>query len=639
MRVPAGVLLLVIAAAPILDAPIGAAAEGPAAIVTPSQDLVDAQIVDVSWSGFAAAQPVYVRLCQRGTTQSNRCVLPAGDLDHFTSNDAGGGVVRFILAAKSFGRFQCDDAHPCSVAVLQTAGDLASGVQVPIAFAPPPGACPASTLPPVAGEGASPAALTMYRWENAACRLPSHLNVTYTNDNSLDGLNGFATSNPNANFAVTGVPLAADQAHQLAAQRRSYAYAPLTLTGVAVGYNIVDQTGHQVTHLVLTSKILAEIATGQLSTFECPADVSDADCTNVYGGDPDIRRLNPGIDFPSGPIQFSIRAEHSASNLAFTSWLSATEPELWPYGTSPVWPPPDPHRCLTCPPGIQGEGNAALSVGLPPSYTDMDVYIGVMDTTYAAVNDVPVASLVNPGQPDAGIAPTDDSLAAAMTGATANADGTLSPKYDTTDPAAYPIPMLTYAVVPTSKGWPNFSGSDGRALAGFLRYTAGAGQHNLPAGSHPLTPALAQRARSVAARIPTTEPLSGGAHGPGGGSGGGSGTSGDGSSFGSGGFGSGPAGNTGSGGGGGSPGGPAHSTQAVPPHGKVGSSRPPASAFSTLSDRLSSTSAGTVPAMAALAMIGFLAGPLLVLASRDRVAALLASLRPGGMGRGGGTLG
>ena len=72
-------------------------------------------------------------------------------------------------------------------------------------------------------------------------------------------------------------------------------------------------------------KILAEVASGQISTFDCPPDVSDSDCRNVYGGDPDIRRLNPGVDFPSGSVQFTIRAEHSATNLAFTSWLKSAQ--------------------------------------------------------------------------------------------------------------------------------------------------------------------------------------------------------------------------------------------------------------------------------------------------------------------------
>ena len=63
---------------------------------------------------------------------------------------------------------------------------------------------------------------------------------------------------------------------------------------------------------------------------------------------------------------------------------------------------------------MQGEDNTALAVGLPASYTPTDIYVGVIDTTYAKISDLPVAKLSNPGQPAAGVAPTPDALAAAV---------------------------------------------------------------------------------------------------------------------------------------------------------------------------------------------------------------------------------
>src|SRR5262249_29639495 len=156
---------------------------------------------------------------------------------------------------------------------------------------------------------------------------------------------------------------------------------------------------------------------------------------------------------------------------AFTSWLSATAPTQGPYGVSSEWPPPAPQACLACPGGISGESNVLQTVGFPPLYTPCNVYIAIVDSHYDAIDDLPAASTQNPGQPNQ-VAPAAASLAAAMKDATTRPDGTLAPKWDTSDPDAYPMPILSYALVPTSKGWPNFSADNGKTLAAFLKYTS-----------------------------------------------------------------------------------------------------------------------------------------------------------------------
>jgi phosphate transport system substrate-binding protein len=618
---------------------------GATATATPNTNLVDGQFVNMSWTGFAPMRPVYVFECVRTPTSiSTQCVQPAGDLPHFTASPTGTGTVRYGVAEKRFAHFQCDDKHLCSLAVLESPTDLTSGVIVPITFQRPPGACPNSKTDPVSGEGATPAAYTLYKWENDVCNLPSHLNVTYTNDNSYDGMTHFAESNPNANFAVTGVPMPSTLANPLSKAGHKFAYAPLSLTAVSIAYNIVDQQGHQVTHLVLTPQILAEIVTGNLSTFDCPASESDADCVNLSGGDPEIRQLNPGISFPDGPIQFSIRAEHSASNLAFTSWLSKTEPSIWTYGSTTTWPPADPHPCHTCPPGVVGEGTAALGIGNPASYTPLDIYIGVVDSTYAAINDIPVASIQNPGQPTSGVAPTTASLAAALKDGKKNSDGTITPDYATGDPKAYPMPMLTYAVVPTNPGWKNFTSDDGKTLQAFLDYAATKGQSDVPAGSFPLPSAQVAATKTVAAEVPASEtsPQSGGGHhhhgGNPGGSGGGSPSgygggayTGSGGGASTGGSSSGSSGGSGTTGGGGS--GSHHPAKLKVAAKKKGL------AYELTSSQLSGTpsSSWIVPALAALALFGLVFGPTVFLFSRGRSALSGRSIRnilPGGSGSG-----
>jgi ABC-type phosphate transport system substrate-binding protein len=627
------VVMVMVAVTALLPMHSASASATPAATVSPEKELVDGQTVNVAWSGFLPDEAVYIRLCARGATSDAKCALPAANPESSFSTPDGTGNIRFRLAAASFGPFSCDESHACDVALLQDPADLGSGVKVPIAFARAPAPCPASTVPPVAGEGASPAAYTSYKWQNAACKLPSHVNVTYTNDNSYDGMTNWVNQNPNADFAVSGVSLPADQAADLSAKHRAFGYAPLTATAVAVAFNIVDRAGHQINHLVLSPKIVAEIATGSISTFACPPGSSDEDCATIYGGDPEIRRLNPGVDFPTGSVHFNIRAEHSASNLAFTSWLSATAPDIWTYGPSPVWPPPFPHQCASCAGGVQGEANTADSVGFPLFYTAQDVYLGVIDSTYAAVKALPVAQLVNPGQPDTGVGPSAASVASALHEAAVNADGTITPKYDTSNPASYPMPLLTYAMVPTSKGWPNFLASDGKNLSAFLRYAVGDGQKILVDGSYPLTHELKAQTRTVAGEIPLTGPPAGGGHHhhpDGGGTGGGSsGGGGGGSGFGSGGDGSGFGSGSGSGAG---AGGGSSQVPAARKGRKASTPKPVQTAFTAVGSRLSSP--GTmVPASLGFAILAGLMVPL-VRRLRGQTAAVFSPRLPGFLRRG-----
>jgi hypothetical protein len=273
-----------------------------------------------------------------------------------------------------------------------------------------------------------------------------------------------------------------------------------------------------------------------------------------------------------------------------------------------VWPPSAPDQCITCSGGVQGESNATNALAFPFFYSAQNVYIGVLDSTSAAIGDLPVAKLANPGQPETGLAPSPDSLASALGEASTNTDGTLSPNLATSNPGSYPIPMLSYAAVPTSKGWPGFTAVDGKTLAAFLRYAVGDGQQALSGGSYPLTDALIARTTSVAGQIPTSEPVpraGGNPHQTGGG-GGGANLGGGGGGFGGGGE---PSGSGG------------HQTDGGSPL-----PAPVPAAFRTpIGDLSSSASSSMLPSMV-LALIALLVGPLLWL--RSRVPLATPSWRP-----------
>jgi phosphate transport system substrate-binding protein len=624
------VMLALLVAAAAAQLPSAAVADGPAMTVSPTTTgLVDGQVVTIDWSGFQPQSFIYIRECAHGATSASRqCVRFGRNPENNLTDATGSGSLRFLLKAADFGKFTCDDRHACDLVAMQQPDDLTGAVRVQVGFAHSPTACPGALAAPVGGEGASSAAYTMYAWENAACNTPSHLSVTYTNDNSFDGLSHWLSGFPGTNFGVTGLPLAADQLAQLRAQHRTFRYAPLTATGVGLAFNLVDKGGNQVSSLVLTAHIIAEIATNRLSSLYCPPDVADADCMRIYGADPDIRRLNPNVDFPAGPVNFFINADHSSSNVAFTSWLSATAPDLWTYGTSSVWPPPDPNACKVCSGGVSGENNVMLNGAVPDPYIPQAAYFTVVDTTYAAIGDLPLARIINPGQPETGVAPTKDSITAAIADAATNDDGTVTPDYATSDPNAYPIPMVSYATVPTSKGWPGFTADDGKTLAAFLRFAvsdAGQSDQVLPPGSYPLPGALKTTTTAAAGQIPTSEPTptqTGGGGGPttfGPGSGGG-------------GFGSGTGGGLGGSGG-----------SVTPPGGGAGhgsnSPAPPKLPLMPLAATISSPAGSTMSrALALLALIALLVAPIVWLVREGLSGGRLPTLsgirwRPGGFGR------
>jgi len=597
---------------------------GMPATVAPGTGLYNNQVVNLSWSGFPAGGAVYVEECASNATSLDKCVRPSGDFTEFVSDTNGSGLVRYSIVEGPLGSFTCDAnvGHDCSLVLMTAPPDLNSGPHVQLKWAPDQGPCPGAKGLPVGGEGASPAAYTMYAWEADGCKTKQHLSVTYTNDNSYDGMSHFVDHFPGTNFAVTGVSMPANEAAQVAKKKLGFGYAPLTLTGLAIGFNIVDQSGNQVQHLVLTPHILAEIATNQLSSFYCPAKASPSKCINDYGGDPQIQQLNPGVQFPTGPVQFFIRAEQSASNLAFSTWLSDNASDLWTWGPTRTWPPAGAPPSI--PQGVTGEANTAHAVGFPASYDPNQVYIGVMDTTDAAINDIPVADIDQTGG-TTGVAPTAASLAAAVADGTKNADGTITPNYTTQDANAYPMPMLSYAVVPTTELWPHFTADNGKMLKAFLDYTSTAGQSELPTGSFPLPPDLVHQTQTVAGQIPLTEPTKGGGgkkphKGGGNGNGNGNGTTGNGTTGTGTTGGTTPLPQTSSGLPSGTPPGSPSSSNPPPPStsnpsGHSGNGAPKI-AFAPVGNIAAPLSSAVQPVLITLAILGLLIAPLAVLLSR-----------------------
>lgn len=251
-----------------------------------------------------------------------------------------------------------------------------------------------------------------------------------------------------------------------------------------------------------------------------------------------------------------------------------------------------------------------------------------MDSSEADFFGLLPASLQNAA--GAFVGPSAQSVTAALSDATTNADGTLSPKLDDTgDPAAYPLPMVTYALVSTS-AQPTADGATQLKdlLTNLVTYSHNGGSVSepLPSGYYPLPSNLYNQAVSDIA----SDIVGPGGTSPGTSSNSGSGGS-NGASTGAGGVGGAAGGSPGGSGGsagsrggaGGGVGGHDSGAAATPSSGSAGGSSP-----ANFVGRLITVTLGDnryfVPALLLLALLCLLAGPLLYFSPALRKSAGIA---------------
>lgn len=134
---------------------------------------------------------------------------------------------------------------------------------------------------------------------------------------------------------------------------------------------------------------------------------------------------------------------------------------------------------------------------------------GAMDWSEASFNGMNIASLENASGNF--VSPSATSIDAALDDSTEDADGVVSFDYgDTSDTAAYPMPMVTYAVVPTDP----VPAAQAQSVANFLTnmISVSSGKvGTLPGGYVPLPSALATQATNDIAHDIVAEPSSGSA--------------------------------------------------------------------------------------------------------------------------------
>lgn len=153
---------------------------------------------------------------------------------------------------------------------------------------------------------------------------------------------------------------------------------------------------------------------------------------------------------------------------------------------------------------------------------------GAMDSSEAAFYGLNDASLLNGGGQF--VAPSEASVEAALGDASVGSNGFVNLDYSNTDPAAYPMPMVTYALVSTAPQLKTQAAEEVNLLTNLVDYSHSGGSIPLPAGYYPLPDNLFNVALSSISKVAASGTLTsiGGSGGTGTGGNSSSGSSGSG---------------------------------------------------------------------------------------------------------------
>jgi phosphate transport system substrate-binding protein len=278
-----------------------------------------------------------------------------------------------------------------------------------------------ATAEPIQGAGSTFAAPIIHQWSRdyEAMRTDGggftspDWRVDYEPLGSLAGV--MRLDQREIDFAATDAPLPVEEL-----ARRGVAQFPIVMGGIVVVANL---EGVGAGELRLSGPVLADIYLGKIKTWSDPA----------------IKALNPALALPEAEIDVLHRQDGSGSTFAFTSFLSKFSPE-WAgkHGAATLieWP--------------RGRGEKGTS-GLAALTAATKNSIAYLEYGQVVRLGLPFAALQN--RAGAFVRPEPKSFQAGL--ATVKWDAGQGFGADTTDlagPDAYPMAVVTYAVVPKNRG-------------------------------------------------------------------------------------------------------------------------------------------------------------------------------------------
>lgn len=203
--------------------------------------------------------------------------------------------------------------------------------------------------------------------------------INYQSIGSGGGIKQFTARN--VDFGATDVPMNADE---LAAAKDPVLQIPVTLGGAAIAYNLPGISAP----VRLTRQVLADIYLGKILKWN----------------DPQIAKLNHGVNLPDMPIVVVHRSDGSGTTYIFTDFLSHVSPE-WKSkvgtGKSVSWPAPGAV-------GAKGNEGVAGQIRSTPGA------IGYVEMAYVVENKMTAATLQNRAGDWVAVTPETVAAAAAV---------------------------------------------------------------------------------------------------------------------------------------------------------------------------------------------------------------------------------
>lgn len=315
---------------------------------------------------------------------------------------------------------------------------------------------PAHADPLINGSGSTWVQIAMNQWTSDATRLG--ITVDYQGIGSTAGRQNYMYGL--TDFAGTEIPYQADELAQfqkeLGTRFRQFQYTPTVAGGTGFMYNLVDPaTGQRITRLKMSTRTIALVWTGGITSWRDPAIVAD----------------NPGVNLPDIPLVPVVRSDSSGTSGQLALYLEHTSPDVWgPFASANGCAAP----CANWPTSRPFVGQN-LSAGVTNYVASTPGTINYVEAGYALAKNFPVVFVQNASgnftQPLAG------NISTALTHARLNDDLTqdLREVYVAPEANAYPVSSYSYVVTPTS----NIAPDRGAMLGRFLLYVACAGQRNV----------------------------------------------------------------------------------------------------------------------------------------------------------------
>ncbi|HLS64849.1 MAG TPA: phosphate ABC transporter substrate-binding protein PstS [Ruania sp.] len=287
----------------------------------------------------------------------------------------------------------------------------------------------------IAGSGASSQEKAVQGWIAGFMEANPGASVSYDPTGSGTGREQFV----GGTVQFAGSDAAMDAEELAAAQERcggEVLELPLYISPIAVIYNL---PGLNDTHLNLSPSVIAQIFSGEITTWNDPA----------------IAETNPDVDLPDLPIVPVNRSDDSGTTENLTEYLAAAAPEDWTHEPAGLWP-------------ISGTQSGAQTSGMLEVVGGAEGTIGYADAS--RVGDlgsvaVGVGEEFVPFSPEAAAAVVDVSPPAEDASDTVL---TVDLARDTQESGAYPIVLVSYSIACQTYE----SAEHAELVQGYLSYVA-----------------------------------------------------------------------------------------------------------------------------------------------------------------------